>query len=525
MYRHAEQRLTRLINSGESTTLHGGTIGLEKESLRVAPDGSIALTPHPRAFGSPLTHPWITTDFSEALLELITPPLDDMGAALEFLADLHSFVYAHLEDEYLWATSMPCILRGETQIPIARYGDSNAGRMKHLYRVGLGYRYGRAMQVIAGVHFNYSFSPSFWARMQALEESREPLRTFVDRMYFGMIRNLQRYGWLIPYLFGASPAVCKSFFGDEPTDMEVFDRSTYYYPYATSLRMGDIGYQNNAEYQAGFKACYDNLQAYVNSLHYGMRTPCPRYAGIGVVKNGRYRQLNANILQIENEYYSTVRPKQPPVNNEPPSRALRERGVRYVELRSLDVNAFDPLGINEEQLRFLEAFMVFCLFQDSPPIGRSEALAIDRNELAAAHQGRDPLLRLTRPGGAILLRDWAREICEVMEGFCAVLDEGFPHRPYSRSLQTQRSAVADPDRTPSAQMLREMRERGESFHDFAKRLSRQHLRYYAARPLPPERETQFRMESERSLERQRQIEASDSLGFEVYLNQYYREAG
>lgn len=524
MYRHAEQRLRRLINSGAQATLRGGTIGLEKESLRVAADGSIALTPHPPIFGSPLTHPWITTDFSEALLELITPPEEDVRATLDFLADLHSFVYAHLGDEYLWATSMPCILRGETQIPIARYGASNAGRMKHIYRVGLGYRYGRAMQVIAGVHFNYSFGPAFWTRMQALEESREPLRDFMDRMYFGMIRNLQRYGWLIPYLFGASPAVCKSFFGDQPTDMEVFDQSTYYYPYATSVRMGDIGYQNNAEYQAGFKACYDSLPAYLNSLHYGMRNPCPRYADIGVVKNGEYRQLNANFLQIENEYYSTVRPKQTPVDNEPPSRALRQRGVRYVELRSLDVNAFEPLGINEEQLRFLEAFMAFCLFQESPPIGSTEVLAIDKNEIAAAHQGRDPLLQLTRPDGAILLRDWASEICEVMEGFCAVLDEGLVGRPYSASLQNQRAAIADPDRTPSARMLREMRERGESFHDFARRLSRQHGRYHAARPLPPERVAQFLAESERSLERQQRIEAASILSFEDYLNRYYKEA-
>jgi glutamate--cysteine ligase len=305
--------------------------------------------------------------------------------------------------------------------------------------------------------------------------------------------------------------------------MDVYDQSTYYYPYATSLRMGDIGYQNNAESEAGFKACYDNLHAYVNSLSYAIQTPCPHYADIGVIKNGEYRQLNANILQIENEYYSTVRPKQPPSNNERPGLALRDRGIRYVELRSLDVNVFDPLGINEDQLRFLEAFMAFCLLQDSPPISRTEALAIDKNEIAAAHQGRDPLLRLIRPEGPVLLRDWAQEICELMEGFCAVLDEAVPGHPYTTSLQVQKAAVADPENTLSARMLREMRERGESFHDFGRRLSRQHARYYANRALSAEHEAQFLREAARSSERQREIEAADHRSFEAYLEHYYAQ--
>jgi glutamate--cysteine ligase len=136
-------------------------VGLEKESLRVAVDGGISDASHPLALGSALTHPYITTDYSETLLEFITPPCASLTGALDFLADIQTYVQRHMDRELLWATSMPCLLKGEQQIPIATYGCSNAGRMKHLYRVGLGYRYGKVMQVIAGVHFNFSLDPGF----------------------------------------------------------------------------------------------------------------------------------------------------------------------------------------------------------------------------------------------------------------------------------------------------------------------------------------------------------------------------
>lgn len=524
MYTLAEQRLARLINSAQQDLLKGGKIGVEKECLRVAPNGCIAQTPHPSALGAPLTHPWITTDFSEALAEFITPPLSDMREALRFLCDTQRFVYSRLEDELLWATSMPCMLAGEASIPIAQYGGSNAGKMKRIYRVGLGHRYGRTMQVIAGVHFNYSFNEAFWPLFQAQEKDPGPLRDFISERYFGLIRNLQRFGWLIPYLFGASPAVCKTFFGDQPTDMEAFDDSTYYYPYATSLRMGDIGYQNNTAYETGFKACYDSLDSYIASLTRAITTPCPRYEQIGVLVDGEYRQLNANLLQIENEYYSTVRPKQPPSDNEKPTLALRGRGVQYVELRSLDVNAYDPLGINEQQLRFLEAFVTLCLFADSPLIRKQQAREIDANEAATAHRGRDPALHLRRNGKAIPLRQWAREICDAMEGFCELLDQGEQDRPYTKALATQREIVNDPDRTPSAIMLAEMRETQEGFYSFARRMSEQHHRYFSNGPLSQQRVYFFTEAAAQSHRKQREMEAADRLSFEAYMERYYAQS-
>jgi len=417
LYLQAKQTLFALIESGSPALLKGGLTGLEKESLRVGPDGSIAQTPHPETLGSALTHPWITTDYSEALLEFITPPMASASAALAYLRDLQHFVYLRLEGELLWSSSMPCVVAGGSSIPIARYGSSNSGLMKTVYRRGLGYRYGRVMQVIAGVHYNYSFSADFWSAYRRLEKDTRPLQAFVSERYFALIRNLQRFGWLIPYLFGASPAVCKSFLAGKQTTLQEFNQSTYYSPYATSLRMCDIGYQNSLENEVGFKANYDSLEAYVASLSKAIETPSPRFEKIGVKVDGDYRQLNANMLQIENEYYSSVRPKQVPVDNEKPSLALQRRGVRYVELRSLDINVFDPCGISETQCRFIEIFMAFCQLQASPLISSLERREIDYNLDAVAYRGREPGLLLQCDGKKLPLQQWANTLCEAMQAF------------------------------------------------------------------------------------------------------------
>ncbi len=520
-----EKRLQKLLDSGQQGLLKRRLIGLEKESLRVSVQGTIAQTPHPRALGSALTHPYITTDYSEALLELVTPPLPSIQQALRFLQDTHQFVYSRLENqEILWATSMPCVVKGEQAIPIADYGSSNAGLMKHVYRRGLAYRYGRIMQVIAGVHFNYSFADEFWIIYQLLEGDTQSLRTFTDASYFGLIRNLQRFGWLIPYLFGASPAVCKSFLQDHrPRNLQPFDDSTYYGAYATSLRMGDIGYQNRKEDSAGVKVCYDSLDSYTASLRKATHTICPEYEKIGVWVEGEYRQLNPCLLQIDNEYYSTVRPKQVLQGSEKPSNALRQRGVRYIELRSLDVNAYDPLGINEEQLYFLEIFIIFCLLQDSPLIGAEEAADINRNQSAAAHQGRDPSLMLRRQGRSQLLRTWASELCHNMRVIADILDEGEPQQAYSKALENQLQMVHDTDQTPSARMLEEMRSTREGFFEFSNRLSHQHARYFAQIAPQARREAEFVAVAEQSQQQQQFMESTQQMSFADYLQAYFTD--
>ncbi len=515
----------RLAPAGQGFLLRDSLIGVEKECLRVNQEGSLSHEPHPAVLGSPLTHPWITTDFSEALLELITPPCPDPQQTLDFLRDTQQFVYRHLGDEILWATSMPCVVAGESSIPLARYGSSNAGQMKTVYRRGLGYRYGRVMQTIAGVHFNFSFSEVFWRRLQAIEGDQRPLRDYVDERYFGLIRNLLRLGWMVPYLFGASPAVCKSFLTDhQGRNLEEFDEFTYYSPYATSLRMGNIGYQNNEENKHGIKACYDSLDEYVASLTYAITTPCSDYETIGVKVDGKYRQLNANILQIENEYYSTVRPKQILEDNEKPTMALKRRGVRYIELRSLDVNAFSPLGVDSEQLHFLRALMLHCLLSESPLITPQERREIDDNEMMVAHRGREPGLMLMRCGETISLRDWANDVCKALAPIAERMDEGLSSAPYSASLEKQRAKIANPDLTPSARMLAEMRVHHESFHAFASRISQHYYRYFAGLPADETRMKEFEMAARNSIEKQHAIEQADTLSFDEYLDRYFAQS-
>ncbi len=515
-----KKRLAALQAADQSAVLAHGLRGLEKESLRVAANGGIAMTPHPAAVGSALTHPWITTDYSEALAEFITPPMDNSQDVLCFLQDVQTFVYRNLQNEKLWATSMPCILNGGDNIPLAYYGDSNAGTMKTVYRRGLGYRYGRVMQVISGVHFNYSVPEKFWEIYHDLEQSAQSVTDFRNTGYMAMIRNIQRFGWLIPYLMGASPAVCKSFFGEAESELDVFDAYTYYEPYATSLRMGDIGYQNSREEGLGIKASYDSLQDYTDSLRRAISTPAKPWQEIGVEVDGKWRQLNANILQIENEYYSTVRPKAVMSGLEKPVNALQKKGIEYVELRSLDVNAYHPLGIDQVQLDFLEIFMLFCLFHESPLISGGERREIDENLIRVAHKGRTPLLKLKQNGRYRSLQGWGDELLQQMRMVAQMLDDATHKGQYMKTLDYHLRMITDTSVTPSAIMLSEMRENGESFYQFGNRMSQRHKRYYDIAPLPTSRLQMFEELVGKSHQQQKDIEAADTMDFAHFMQWY-----
>jgi len=519
-----KSRLDRLVAAGQQALLKGGLKGLEKESLRVTPAGRISQSPHPAGLGSALKHPHVTTDYSEALLELITPPFPDPQDALAFLDGLHRFVYRHIGDELLWAASMPCEIDGEASIPVAYYGSSNIGRMKYVYRRGLAWRYGRAMQSIAGIHYNYSVNEALWPVLQALSADVQPLRDFISGQYFGLTRNIQRHGWLVPYLFGASPAFCKSFFKGREALAGRFvewDGATLSTPCATSLRMSDIGYRNDN--QSGLDISFDNLGEYVASLVKAIRTPVPAYEKIGVKVGDDYQQLSANILQISNEYYSPVRPKQIARSCESPTTALKLRGIRYVELRSLDLGPAHPLGLTLGHMRFLEVFLLCCLLRESPPLSTSEKTEIDRNALAVAREGRTPGLLLRRGGQDVALRDWAKELAEDLRAVAEILDAGEPSAVYLDSLGPLWDAIDDPEATPSAKILADMRETGESFQAYALRLSARHAESFRSRPLERDKEAAFAREAEKSLAEQKRTEASDTLGFDEFLARYFAE--
>ena len=517
-------RLNKIEKYNHSKLLKNSLTGLEKESLRVNPEGSISQLPHPGVLGSALKNPWITTDYSESLLELITPPCERAYKSLDFLLDVETFVYQHLNDELLWTSSMPCVIRGEDDIQIANYGKSNAGKMKSVYRQGLAVRYGKMMQVIAGIHFNYSVPVDFWPAFQEIDnEQDKELQTFIDERYMAMTRNIQRFGWLIPYLFGSSPAICKSFLAGvpKPQSMDVFEDYTYYERWGTSLRMGDIGYTNHKEDKRGIKANYNSLDKYIDSLRCAINTPHEEYQKIGLKDGDKYLQLNTNILQIENEYYSSVRPKQVLNGFEKPTDALEKRGIQYVELRSVDINSFRPAGLTHKQLYFLELFMLFCLLRESPEIDNQEAKEIDENQALVAHKGRKPGLVLSRKGEGITLKLWANELFDEMLGVANILNSIHDEVCYVATLEAQRDLVKDPDKTPSAKVLRDIINKDGSYYSFAKRKSEEHRDYFLKRKLREDIEKKFELAAEESIKQQGQLEAEDKLDFDIFLQKYF----
>lgn len=384
--------------------------GLERESLRYTPEGALTQTPHPKALGAALTHRWITTDFAESLLEFITPVSHEVDTLLAQMSDIHHFAQTKLGDEKLWPLSMPCYVGSEEGIVLAQYGSSNTGKMKTLYREGLKRRYGSLMQIISGVHFNFSFPESFWDALFG-EQEESARQASKSAAYFGVIRNYYRFGWLIPYLFGASPALCSSFLQGRKTDLP-FESigKTLYLPYATSLRLSDLGYTNSA--QSVLQIGFNSIEQYLQGLNEAIRTPSAEFAKLGVKVEGEYRQLNSNVLQIENELYAPIRPKRVTQSGERPSQALARAGVEYIEVRSLDVNPFSPIGINEDQVRFLDLFLAWTALSDSDPMDGCELACWRDNWRKVVLEGRKPGLELQIGchGEVLTLQAWAKRV-------------------------------------------------------------------------------------------------------------------
>jgi glutamate--cysteine ligase len=512
-------RLRWLREAGNGALVRRGLRGVEKESLRVDSQGRLSHTPHPRALGAALTHPYLTTDYSESLPEFVTPPLHSNWETLQFLCDLHAYVHRRLGDELLWPASMPCVLDADAEVPIAYYGTSNSGLLKTIYRRGLAFRYGRAMQAIAGVHFNYSPPAALWPAYREREGGREPLDDFRSAALMGLVRNYRRHAWLVSYLFGASPALCKSFKPEGHELLTELDRGTWYAPFATSLRMSDLGYRNKTQGRLVISA--NSLAEYVAALAAAVSTVEPRYEAIGVVVDGEWRQLNANILQIENEYYSSIRPKPSKASHHRPLGALRLTGVEYVEVRTLDLHLTDPVGINQNQLRFLEALLLYCMFADSPPIDADEQTEIDRRDLMVAREGRRPGLELQQRGRVRALADWGLEVADSVAEIAQVLDadgEG-----YVAAVELAREALREPERTPSAALLRDLRAERATFFEYALGLARDHRDYFLGLGLGTERERWLEDLAAESLAEVAALERAPAEPFDAYLRGYFAD--
>lgn len=521
------ERFRHLLTHFASTanqTLGGIRRGVEKESLRVTPEGELSQAVHPKGLGSALTHPHITTDYSEALLEFITEPFTRVDALLKQLDDIHRYTYNVLDRELLWPASMPCALKGEEGVPVALYGSSNSGKMKTVYRLGLAHRYGRVMQTIAGVHYNFSLPDDFWRTLQREEGDTDSLQDFKTRRYFDLIRNFRRYSWLLIYLFGAAPAVCRSFVRNRPHKLVPFegDEHTLHAPYATSLRMGDLGYQSDAQQQ--MIVCYNDLPSYLQTLCKAITQPHPAYQAVGVKgSDGEYQQLNTSLLQIENEFYSSVRPKRTTRRGETALQALRLRGVEYVEVRCVDLNPYEPLGISAEQIHFLDAFLLHCLLSPSPKADDQEYRNIQENQARIVYRGREPGLTLCRGEGEVAMAEWAETLLREMSDCAGLLDQNAGDGHFRAAVGQQRRKVEDPSLTPSARVLEDMRRDKLTFFRHAMGLAEKHRDAFLERPLEPEEQAAYAQMAEQSLSDQEAVEAADQLSFEDYLADYYRQ--
>jgi len=510
--------LELLLKSGHIGLLGSLQHGLEKEGLRVDSRGQIAQTDHPKSLGATLTHEQITTDYSEALLEFITPVHSDIDTMLEDLRALHQFSYENLGDEELWNASMPCYIPSEEAIRIAEYGSSNVGQLKHIYRVGLQYRYGKMMQCIAGIHYNFSLPESFWPVWRELKGSSLSDRHFASAGYFALIRNFRRTSWLLLYLFGASPVLGRDFMQGGQHQLKTLGEETLYLPYATSLRMSDLGYSNRA--QEGLNVCFNQLSTYAASLQQAIRTVHPPYKALGVKMDGHYRQLNANVLQIENEYYSDIRPKRVTLSGEKPVHALINRGVQYIEVRNTDINPLLPLGIDAEQARFMDAYLLSCLFGNDNHLSDRECSLLNLNKATIVKEGRKPVLRLNQLDGETSREQLGTAILDQVDSVAQILDQLHNTKAYTQAVERQRERLADPELTPSAQILNQLRSSGLSYHEWTLQKSREQRQAMLQTGLSQMKREALSQAARDSIEKQQALESSTHEPFDQFLEQY-----
>jgi glutamate--cysteine ligase len=514
------QLLTALGQAQHLAALTGIGRGIERETLRVLPEGKLSYQGHAYSIGSALTHPQITTDYAENLLEFITPVSHEPATAIAQLQDIQKFVLSELNGECLWPLSMPCYVDDEDKIPLAQFGSSNIGRMKTVYRQGLKNRYGSMMQVIAGIHYNFSFSEQFWLSLRQIKQNNDDLQQFKSDGYFALLRNYKRYSWLIPYLYGSSPALCPSFLrGKNPKlAFKTADSGYLYLPYATSLRMSGLGYTNNA--QADLRVCYNDVAGYVEGVREAIKKPSSTFAKIGVKVADEYRQLNSNVLQIENELYAPIRPKRVTKSGEKPSDALAERGVEYIEVRSLDVNPYCDTGVTVEQIYFLDVFLTYCALTPSPLFDcTNQQDCCTNNMTQVVVNGRDPQLKLTTEQGEKSILQWGSELFAEFAEVATLLDNAYQTTDYSAAVARELQKIQQPALTPSAIMVRQI-EQGE-YQPLA--LAQQYRQQLLARDYQQFDLDYFTTSVQVSHQQQREIEQADTLSFDEFLQQYFSD--
>jgi glutamate--cysteine ligase len=502
-------------------TLTGIGRGIEREALRVLAQGELSQQPHRAALGAALTHPHITTDYAENLLEFITPVSYSAEQAIGQLQDIQKFTLAQIDNELLWPMSMPCFVKDEEKIPLAQYGHSNIGKMKTVYRQGLKNRYGSMMQVIAGIHFNFSFSQNFWRSLQQISNNNDELEHFISARYFALLRNYKRYCWLIPYLFGSSPLICPSFLQNKQQKLpfKKMPSGYLYLEHATSLRMSDLGYTSSS--QSALRICYDNLNNYVDGVKTAINLPSSEFAKFGIKVAGEYQQLNSNVLQIENELYAPIRPKRVAKSGEKPSDALKDRGVEYIEVRALDVNPFVDTGISVEQVYFLDVFLTFCALAPNDNLDCASQIIYEENMNAVVLRGRDPKLTLHDQGNEKLLTQWGNEIFAELAAVAALLDSAYQTNNYSAAVNRELLKIADSTLTPSAKLLVLAKNNENSLTEFTLTAAQTYRQQLLARDYQYFDHAYFTATAANSHREQQVIEDNDALSFDDFLADYF----
>lgn len=520
MIHDAEDLTKKILNSDVNDMLASGKFGIEKESLRVV-QSTISRKMHHESMGSPLCHQYITTDFSEAQLELITPPLADKKMGLKFLDNIHHFVSHKIEDEFIWPFSMPPLIQSDDDIPIASYGSSNLALFKRAYRNGLSHRYGRTMQAISGIHFNYSLPEEIW-KSSFLAQEKVTSKKLKATIYFRTLRNLHRMNWLLLYFFGASPVTTKNFLSNKHKGFLKLDRNAYYLPFATSLRMSDLGYQNINQLKLDISL--NSLQEYIFDLKKATATKCEDFQKIDQENTGSYPQINSNILQIEDEYYAVSRPKSSCIANQRLTTKLKDTGVDYIELRSLDINPFQRVGIDLESIHFLEVFLIYCTLMPSPPIKNDELEEIKQNDLLVATKGREPGLNLSNGRRILSLKNWANQILNEMALIAGFMDKKTTH--FSRIIDKFIGQIEDPEKTLSAILLNKILSEKIDFLDLGRTIGADNKNHYINQKISQNSDwLLLEKESADSQQRHIELERGDAKkSFEDFITEYCYES-
>ena len=511
------QSLLRQLNQQGVALLHEAKRGIEKENLRVTTQGQLVQTAHPDALGSSLTNPMITTDFAENLVEIVTEPCTTLPALLSQLEQINGYVVSILQQEQLWPLSMPPVILSGANIRISEYGASNSALLKHLYRVGLSYRYGKRMQIIAGIHYNFSAPPALIKMLPVLAPE---LGQDASSLYMNLTRNFLRYYPILIYLFGASPACDQSLLtGAQPDFLERHDDTLWGHE-ATSLRMSSLGYHNPEQDQVSIS--YDDVASYADSLLQATRTPYAEYEEIGVMADGQWRQLNDSLLQIENEYYSPIRPKQIAQRCERPSSALARGGVAYVEVRAVDLDPLHPRGISQTQIHFMDVMLLWCLLNPAPPLSAQDNDRIRHNVQQVAAYGRRPGLKIATESGNNVFASWAAAWLEQLLPIAMQVDAQNPER-YEDSIHQQILKCRDANLTPSALVAAEMQAGQHSHQEFGVLVARQQTRWLKQKKVDIAFQQRLIAIAQQSIIDQQQLESQTQKTFETYLNAYLQE--